>query len=643
MLKSSRHKTSFIKIFLLFFLSFVIISLAITQEKEEEYEKIDSNACLDCHEKGKHDTVITEDLSHSIHEGFECLDCHADKSLLPHKEDPEFGVGCQGCGSCHEDAAALYGFHGRMSAEECVEIPTCADCHGDHDVLPSTVKNSKTHPSNVPSTCAKCHEDINLTRKYQILIDHPIEIYKSSVHGLATERGNEEAATCNDCHSTGGSAHRILSPGDPESTINHFNIPETCGQCHKEDLIDFNQGIHGQLVARGEADAPVCTHCHGEHGIISPSDPRSPVSKARLAEATCSPCHESITLTEKYGISSGRLTSFIDSFHGLKTKAGDYRVANCASCHGVHRILPSTDPTSSIHPDNLQQTCGECHPGISSALASTAIHGVGGQGLRTKAADIVKVVYVVAIVFIIGLMAIHWLIDLIRQIVLVMKKPQVRRMRIGELWQHHLLMVSFIVLVITGFALRFDESWLTKLLFGWERGFELRGLIHRISAVVMIFVTVWHFFYLFTRRGRTFLREMMPKFYDFRDFVQRILFNLGLSKKTPRFKQFSYIEKAEYWALIWGTAVMILSGILLWFDNFFVRFLPKGVLDVALVIHYYEAILATLAIVIWHFYSTIFNPHVYPMNPSWITGKMPRDMFEHEHPEVEAEEIGGKS
>ncbi len=633
-MKYKIHRGLFLLIGCVLFFSFVL-----SQESDEDYEKIDSSACIECHEESALDTIITDDLSHSIHDGLECLDCHLDKDMLPHKEDSVFVVGCAGCGSCHEDAREQYGFHGRMSADECRDIPTCADCHGDHDVLPSSVKLSRTHPSNVPDTCARCHEDINLTRKYQILIDHPIEVYRNSVHGLATESGVDVAATCNDCHSTGGSAHRILSPGDPASTINHFNIPKTCGKCHSGVEKEFSEGIHGQLVTRGETDSPVCTNCHGEHGIISPSDPRSPVSSVRLAEATCSPCHESITLTEKYGMRTGRLTSFIDSYHGLKTKAGDTHVANCASCHGVHKILPSSDPASSVYPDNLQKTCGDCHPGISSALASTPIHGVGDKGLQTKAASVVKTIYILAIFVIIGLMVLHWLIDIFRQIVLVMKKPQVRRMRIGELWQHTLLTVSFIVLVITGFALRFENSWITKMFFGWQGGFELRGLIHRVAAVVLIFVTVWHLIYLFTRRGRTFFKDMLPKFYDFRDFVQRILFNLGLSKKTPSFKRFSYIEKAEYWALIWGTAVMIITGILLWFDNYFVEFLPKGFLDVALVIHYYEAILASLAIAIWHFYSTIFSPQVYPMNPSWLTGKMPKSMFSHEHPQAEADEM----
>ena len=637
MIDSMREKTKVLKFLLMIISCVFLISYVLGQETEEEYEEIDSGACVECHEKSQHDTVISDDLSHSIHEGLECLDCHVHKGTIPHKE-MEFIIGCEGCGNCHEEAKEQYKFHGRMSVEECMDIPTCADCHGDHDVLPSSVKLSKTHPTNLPQTCAKCHTNLDLIKKYQILIDHPIDVYENSIHGQASKGGIYVAATCNDCHSTGGSAHRILAPGDPESTINHFNIPRTCGKCHKGVESDFWEGIHGLLVDRGETDAPVCTSCHGEHGIISPDDPRSPVSKGRVAEQTCAPCHDSITLTEKYGLPTARLTSFIDSYHGLKTKAGDIHVANCASCHGVHRILPSTDPTSTINPDNLQQTCGECHPRISRALATSPIHGVGGEGLQTKAAEIVKIIYIAAIVVIIGLMVLHWMIDLIKQIVLVMRKPQVRRMRIGELWQHTLLMVSFIVLVISGFALRFSESWITRLFFGWEHGFELRGTIHRVAAVVLIFVTIWHFIYLFTRRGKVFLKDMMPQVHDFKDFVQRILFNLGLSKTIPRFKQFSYIEKAEYWALIWGTAVMILTGILLWFDNYFVQFLPKGILDVVLVIHYYEAILATLAIVIWHLYSTVFNPQVYPMNPSWLTGKMPRDMFEHEHADVKIEE-----
>lgn len=603
------------------------------QANEEEFEPIDEDACVDCHETGAHGTLIQNDIERSSHVSLGCLDCHGDKDTMPHREDTGFIAGSDGCRGCHEDASEEYQIHGRLGIEESPDVPECASCHGDHDVLPSSARLSKVHPANLPNTCSHCHEDLNLIKRYELIVDHPIEVYENSVHGKATKGGIYVAATCNDCHSVDGNAHKIFSEGKPQSTVNHFDIPKTCGQCHKGIENDFWEGIHGKLVLRGETDAPICTDCHGEHGIISPSDPRSPVSRSRVAESTCAPCHESTRLNEKYGLPMGRLATFIDSYHGLKSKAGDMLVANCASCHGVHRILPRSDPTSTIYPENLRETCGECHPGISAELATTPIHGIRGTGLRTPAADVVEKIYIVTIIVIIGLMVIHWVIDLIRQIRLVMTKRQVRRMTRGEVWQHTLLMLSFSVLAISGFALRFSESWISRLFFGWERGFELRGTVHRYAAVVFILTAIWHVFYLFTERGKAFVRDIWPKVTDFRNFWQRIQYNLGRAKETPKFKRFSYIEKAEYWALVWGAVIMIVTGFLLWFDNYVVRFLPKGVLDVALVIHYWEAWLALLAVLVWHLWSTVFNPHVYPMNPSWLTGTMPEEMYAHEHPQ----------
>ncbi len=612
----------------------VVVALFAWPAWSDEPEKVDSDSCESCHETSSHNTKISEDVSHSIHEGLACLDCHADKDTVPHPEaSKKFYVGCEGCRSCHEQESADYQAHGRAALGTCEDMPHCSNCHGGHEVLPSSVAQSKTHPSNLPATCGKCHEDLNITRKYDILIDTPVKIYNSSVHGKATKGGVYVAATCSDCHSTGGSAHKILGPSEKDSTINHFNIPATCGKCHKGIEGDYVEGIHGRRAAQGETDVPVCTTCHGEHGIISPSDPRSPVSRSRVAQETCSPCHESTVLNEKYGLPPGRLATFIDSYHGLKSKAGDTHVANCASCHGVHRILPSSDPTSTVNSANLQHTCGECHPGISVRLAQAPIHGVSGGGLRTEAANVVEKVYIVAIVLIIGAMVVHWLLDLFRQIRLMMsRRPQVVRMRPHEVWQHTMLMVTFIALVITGFALRFSDSWITTFFFGWERGFEMRGTAHRVSAVLFILTVLWHFAFLFGPRGRQFVKDMFPVWQDFRFFWERIKFNLGRGEHASCIQRFSYVEKAEYWALVWGTLVMMVTGVVLWFDNWFIHYLPKGALDVALVVHYWEAWLATLAIAVWHMYSVVFNPHVYPMNPSWITGTMPEEMYRHEHP-----------
>ena len=324
----------------------------------------------------------------------------------------------------------------------------------------------------------------------------------------------------------------------------------------------------------------------------------------------------------------------MDSYHGLKSRAGDKTVANCASCHGAHLILPANDKRSSVNPANLQETCGQCHSGITADVARQPIHETA-TGHRTGAAHIVQIIYIALIVMVIGGMVLHWLIDLIKQIHKVIhKKPQVRRMEPNEVFQHSVLALSFTVLVITGFSLRFYDAWWSTLLFGHEGGYAVRGYIHRGAAVLMIFGSVWHACFLLTARGREFMRDMLPNFTDAKQFIGRMKYNTGLSKQMPQFGRFSYVEKAEYWALIWGTVVMVVTGFALWFDNVVVEWFPKGFLDIVLVVHYYEAWLAMLAIAVWHMYATVFSPDVYPMNPAWIHGMMPQAMYEHEHPGV---------
>jgi cytochrome b subunit of formate dehydrogenase len=593
--------------------------------------------CLDCHgdktmtttdSSGHERSLFVNDslFQHSSHASVGCQGCHKDVTDVPHPEN----LAKVNCGECHSNEAEQYKWHGRLEVGIGKDIPTCADCHGKHDILPQADKDSHVNPLNLPGTCGHCHENLDLVKKHNIPMANPIEVFETSVHGKASLGGIYLAATCNDCHSANGTAHMIYAPGDTRSSINHFNIPKTCGRCHRSIEEDYWEGIHGKLTAQGETDSPVCTECHGEHGILSPKDPLSPVSPARIAEATCAPCHESARLNEKYGVPTGRLKSWVDSYHGLKSKAGDLTVANCASCHGAHRILPQTDPSSSVNPANLQKTCGNCHPGISTAIASTPIHGTPGV-TRTHAAAIFRSIYIWAIIIIIGTMIVHWLIDLRKQIYKVSQGKQIIRMHYDELWQHTFLMVTFTVLVITGFSLRFSEAWWVQLLFGWEGGFPLRGIIHRVAAVLFILTAIWHVFYMSSSRGRKFIKDIFPAKHDIEQFFDSMKYNLGISKNPPAFGRFSYIEKAEYWALVWGTAVMIITGFFLWFENVAVKWFPKGFLDVMLIVHYYEAWLAFLAVLIWHMYSTVFSPTVYPMNPSWYTGRMPLEMYQHEH------------
>lgn len=583
--------------------------------------------CSDCHDS----SGILKQVGASVHDGMECLDCHPVRAQQPHPEDaPDPHRGAI-CGTCHTDEAATYTSHGAGKVGVNPDLPSCVDCHGGHHVLAPDDRASSVNPANLPDTCGRCHSNLNLVRRYH-LNQEAVAVYHSSIHGHLL--GGKPAASCIDCHGTDHDAHRILGPAGAQSTVNRLNIPATCGTCHAKQKSAYLEGIHGQLAMRGEDEAPVCIDCHGEHGIIPPTDPDSPVSPTKVAEETCARCHDSAVLNQRYGLPPNRLTTYLDSYHGLKSAAGDTRVANCASCHGAHRILPASNPQSRVNSANLRHTCGTCHPGITQQLASIPIHKANGEGLITPAGKIVESIYKVAIVIIIGSMILHWLIDYRRHLGdLLRSEPQVVRMRTSEVWQHTLLMVSFIVLGVTGFALVYDTSWFAELFFGWKGGFDLRGDIHRVAAVVFIGTAVWHLIFIARgRRGHQFLRDMWPRLSDVVHFWQRIQYNLRRRDERPMEGRFTYVEKAEYWALVWGTAVMVASGLLMWFDEWFSQFLPKGVLDVARAMHFWEAWLATLAILVWHFYSTIFNPEIYPMNPSWLTGKMPEWMHRREHP-----------
>ncbi|KXK55513.1 MAG: Formate dehydrogenase-like protein cytochrome b subunit [Chlorobi bacterium OLB5] len=215
------------------------------------------------------------------------------------------------------------------------------------------------------------------------------------------------------------------------------------------------------------------------------------------------------------------------------------------------------------------------------------------------------------------------------------------RMSFNERIQHFLLFSSFIVLILTGFGLKFPEAfWVKWIVFIiGENAFEARGIVHRIAAIVMIAASVYHVYYiLFVPRGKQLLKDFLPRKQDLLDFKDSILYLIGKSDIKPKLGRFSYIEKMEYWAVVWGTVIMSATGFILWFENTFLKIVGTEGMEVSTVIHYYEAILASLAILVWHFYFIFVNPDVYPMNKAWIKGTLTKEQMEHEHP-LELEEI----
>jgi cytochrome b subunit of formate dehydrogenase len=163
-------------------------------------------------------------------------------------------------------------------------------------------------------------------------------------------------------------------------------------------------------------------------------------------------------------------------------------------------------------------------------------------------------------------------------------------------------------------------------------GESLRGIIHRIAGVILIAAGVYHVVYVvITREGRKLLRDLVPVPKDAVDVVGTMGHSLGLIRKKPQYARFNYAEKAEYWALVWGTALMAGTGIMLWAKVLFGNLLDRWWLDAATAVHFYEAILATLAIIVWHLYQVLFDPDVYPMNWAWWDGRMSVKHYREEH------------
>jgi len=215
------------------------------------------------------------------------------------------------------------------------------------------------------------------------------------------------------------------------------------------------------------------------------------------------------------------------------------------------------------------------------------------------------------------------------------------RMTLNERIQHALLASSFIILVVTGFMLKFPEAfWVKWISFVIGQGtFEARGIIHRVASVIMVGVSLYHLYYLiFTVRGRKLFKDLWVRKQDLFNMLKQLGYLSGKYDEHVKFGRFSYIEKMEYWAVAWGTIVMGITGGVLWFENTFLKIIKTSGMDIATAIHYYEAILASLAILVWHFYFVFFNPDVFPMNKAWYKGYLTREEMEKEHP-LELEEL----
>jgi cytochrome b subunit of formate dehydrogenase len=203
------------------------------------------------------------------------------------------------------------------------------------------------------------------------------------------------------------------------------------------------------------------------------------------------------------------------------------------------------------------------------------------------------------------------------------------RLNYSEKVQHMIFMICFVILVITGFMLKVPEGIVQKLGSAGEAVFLIRSLLHRIAGTVMILVSVYHVYYLiFKPAGRRWLFDMLPRFKDLKDLVDNFLYYFGVKKEPPEFDRFCYKHKMEYGALIAGTILMAATGLIMWTEYRWSKF----IIDIATVVHGMEAILASLAIMIWHLYEIHLKPRKSPIDDAWITGVIDEEEMKEEYP-----------
>jgi len=459
------------------------------------------------------------------------------------------------------------------------------------------------------------------------------------VHDRARLSGNRKAPNCKTCHGT----HDILSRKDLESPTARKNIHNLCGSCHTDQNARYEQSVHAVAMTHDVLDAPTCIDCHGEHTQIKKvTDPASTVYPTNISK-TCSHCHGEYRLAVRYGFPADRAASYQGSFHGIATKFGVTTVANCATCHGWHDIRPSSDPKSHVYIGNLQQTCGQlgCHPNATLRFARGTIHGPTDP-TGNLLAKVITGIYIVLIGGTIGAMLFHNVLDFrYRRRTRANSKNHhsqgrtFERMSRSERVQHMLVFISFTVLAITGFMLYLPEGLIKLLGAHSDRFFWIRGELHRISALVLVGSSIYHLIWVIVNRlGRGYFRAMLPTWQDLKDPIRMIRFYLGKSDQKPKFGRFSYKEKAEYWALVWGTVVMTITGFILWGEELE----PILAIQLARLIHRYEAILAVLAIIVWHFYLVHWRPGIFPMSRTWLDGKISEEEMREEH-EMEYEAL----
>lgn len=637
----------------------VLLCVGLSECTQAFADKLSNSDCLACHEDPSLSKTVggktvslaiqTNVFAKSVHGALSCVDCHADIKEVPHAEK----LAPAQCSSCHETETKQYttSIHGVSHQMGASAAAGCADCHGYHDIVPVKQGDSPVFKLNLPRTCSRCHSNPGVNEEYRMKYPQAAAQYMESIHGMALLKlGLIVAPSCNDCHGV----HDIKRSVDKSAPINHANIAKTCGKCHVGIEKIYDESIHGQLLANGDKRGPVCTDCHTAHEIETTVNGHFKMASDKI----CGKCHQA------------RLTYYRETYHGKAMALGKPNVASdvaaCYDCHGHHDVLPPSDPRSRLSKQNIVHTCQECHPNATPQFARYIPHA---NPLDKQNYPVLHMTFVFMTALLLGTFVfygIHTAFWLFRSGFLYIHDSKTFReakanAQEGDEWfmrfiplerlLHLLVVTSFLLLVITGMPLKFYYTDWANAIFRFIGGAAVARSLHHFGAIITFLYFAMHLCSLLVRswKNRNQLRDpatgkwqfkrlwarlfgpdsMIPTIQDWRDFVahQKWFFGKG---PRPQFDRWTYWEKFDYFAVFWGVAAIGLSGLIMWFPLVFTRFLPGWIINIALVVHSDEALLAAGFIFTFHFFNTHFRLEKFPMDTVIFSGRISKTELLHE-------------
>ncbi len=545
-------------------------------------EKID---CLKCHQKD----ISIHQYEQSVHKDLTCTACHLRDETLPLRQN-----------SKKKSKQISERKSEQKIKEECL-VPfqkmDCSRCHAQEAKEYSTsVHNSE----RLPISCEKCHAGI-----------HTLTSHKSDKLAMAKQ----------------------------------------CRECHSQQESYF-QSSHQKGLEKGNLDSATCTDCHGLHSIAKVDND----AKGRLFHTSaCLKCHEDKVMMGKSKLTTVSGVTYFNSFHGKNVQLGyPEKVAGCSDCHNSHLVLKSEEVASSIHPSNLVQTCQQCHGGATASFVKYIPHAEDQNKEKFPVLYWTRMAMTGLLVGTFLFFWVHSLLWAFRSFVekyhkskaVVLKEggeishykvrdPQkiYRRFEKRHIYLHLLVVVSFLALAVTGLPLKFNSTPWGKSLMDFFGGVHRARLIHHTAALVtftyfaiVIFHSINFLFYDKKIKGSLIEKlfgpdSLFPNWKDWSDL--KTMFRWFFFQGTkPSFERWTYWEKFDFMAVFWGMFAIGSSGLLLWFPEFFGRFLPGWMFNLATIVHSDEALLATGFIFTVHFFNTHFRPEKFPMDSVIFNGEI---------------------